>query len=125
MMAGRALALVLALSTLACSDGERIQGVIHLDPRLREYIVKLVNATRTPAKFGLEELAPLIQFGASPRASIVLAMCSRANAFLQQRGYVTPADIKAVAPVVLLLSPGLRHRQLPSLWSKLQLPSLR
>ena len=81
---------------------------IHLDPRLAAYIVRLVNATRTPGKFGLGELEGQIQFGASPRASIVLALVSRAHAFLAQRAFVTPADIKKVAPAVL------RHRVVPS-----------
>jgi MoxR-like ATPase len=81
---------------------------IHLDARLAAYIVRLVNATRTPAKFGLQELQGQIQYGASPRASIVLALVARAHAFLAHRAFVTPADIKAVAPAVL------RHRVVPS-----------
>ena len=81
---------------------------IHTDPRLLQYIVRLVQATRSPAEHGLRELADQIQLGASPRASIVLSLCARANAFLEHRGYVTPADIKRVAHVVL------RHRVVPS-----------
>jgi MoxR-like ATPase len=81
---------------------------IHLDPRLAAYIVRLVNATRTPGRFGLSELEGQIQFGASPRASIVLALVARAHAFLVRRAFVTPADIKKVAPAVL------RHRVVPS-----------
>jgi MoxR-like ATPase len=81
---------------------------IHLDPRLKSYIVRLVNATRQPARHGLSELAGAIQYGASPRASIVLALTSRANAFLARRSFVTPADIKRVA------HPVLRHRVVPS-----------
>ena len=81
---------------------------VHLDPRLRQYIVRIVNATRDPARNGLPELAGQIQLGASPRATIVLALCARANAFLEHRGYVTPGDIKRVAPAVL------RHRVVPS-----------
>ncbi|MEX1025196.1 MAG: AAA family ATPase [Planctomycetota bacterium] len=77
---------------------------VHLDRRLGEYIVRLVAATRAPAKYGAPELEPLIQFGASPRASIVLALVSRANAFLDHRAFVTPADIKSIAHDVL------RHR---------------
>jgi MoxR-like ATPase len=79
-----------------------------LDKRLSEYIVDIVLATREPKSFKLAELAPRIQYGASPRATIWLALCSRANAFLAGRGYVTPADIKAVAPEVL------RHRVMPT-----------
>jgi MoxR-like ATPase len=81
---------------------------IHLDSRLGAYIVRLVNATREPKKHGLAELDGRIQFGASPRASIVLALCARASAFLAHRAFVTPADIKRVAPGVL------RHRVVPS-----------
>jgi MoxR-like ATPase len=81
---------------------------VHLDARLAAYIVRLVNATRSPERFGLAELRGQFQYGASPRASIVLALCSRANAFLAHRAYVTPADIKRVA------TPALRHRVVPS-----------
>ncbi len=81
---------------------------IHMDARLRAYIVRLANATRRPQAHGLPELQGRIQYGASPRASIVLALCSRANAFLSHRGYVTPADIKRMAQAVL------RHRVVPS-----------
>jgi MoxR-like ATPase len=81
---------------------------IHLDSRLAAYIVRCVTATRAPEKHGLAELAGRIQYGASPRASIVLALCARASAFLGQRAFVTPADIKRVAPAVL------RHRVVPS-----------
>jgi MoxR-like ATPase len=81
---------------------------VHLDPRLAAYVVRLVNATRTPERFGLAELRGQFQYGASPRASIVLALCARANAFLAHRAYVTPADVKRVA------IPALRHRVTPS-----------
>ena len=64
------------------------------------------SATRYPAEAKLKELAPLIEFGASPRATIALAQASRAHAFLRGRTYVTPDDIKAIAPDVL------RHRVL-------------
>ena len=81
---------------------------IHIDPRLSQYIVRLVQATRDPARHGMPELAGAIQFGASPRASIVLSLCARANAFLEHRGFATPADVKRVAMDVL------RHRVMPS-----------
>ncbi|HEU5218513.1 MAG TPA: MoxR family ATPase, partial [Gemmatimonadales bacterium] len=77
---------------------------IHLDQRLVDYIVDLVRATREPASVGLPALAPLIAFGASPRASISFAQASRAYAFLQGRTFVVPEDIRALAPDVL------RHR---------------
>jgi MoxR-like ATPase len=81
---------------------------IALDPRLAEYIVSLVQSTREPKAHGLKELHGRIQYGASPRATIWLALASRAHAFLGGRGYVTPGDIKAIAPEVL------RHRVVPT-----------
>ena len=77
---------------------------IHIDPRLMQYIVRIVQSTRNPREHGLAELEDQIQFGASPRASIVMSLCARACAFLEHRGYVTPADIKKIA------HPVLRHR---------------
>jgi len=92
----------------AILSARRFVDKITIDSRLREYIVSLVFATREPAKAGLAELAHHIQYGGSPRATIWLALCARANAFISGRGYVTPADIKAVAPAVL------RHRIVPT-----------
>jgi MoxR-like ATPase len=77
---------------------------LYLDDTVGEYILDLVEATRTPKQFGLRDLEPLIEYGASPRASLALAACARAHAFLRGRAYVTPEDVKAVAPDVL------RHR---------------
>lgn len=82
-------------------------GRVHLDERIRDYIVDIVQATRDPAGSGARftlDLAKLIEFGASPRASISLAKASRAHALLEGRGFVTPSDIKAVGMDVL------RHR---------------
>ena len=64
----------------------------------------MIQATREPKEYGLGDLAPLIDYGASPRASIFMAMAARAHAFLRHRGYVTPEDVKAVSQDVL------RHR---------------
>ena len=75
-----------------------------MNARLREYVVRLIEATRDPARFQMADLAPLIEFGASPRAGVFLARASRAYAFLHERDYVTPDDVKAIAPDVL------RHR---------------
>jgi MoxR-like ATPase len=75
-----------------------------MDERIVDYIVDVVLATRAPGEAGMKELAPLIEFGASPRATIALAQASRAHAFLRGRTYVTPDDVKAIAPDVL------RHR---------------
>jgi MoxR-like ATPase len=79
---------------------------LYMDERIVDYIVDVVLATRAPAEAGMKELAPLIEFGASPRATIALAQASRAHAFLRGRTYVTPDDVKAIAPDVL------RHRVL-------------
>ena len=79
-------------------------AAVHIDPRLVDYIIDLVRATREPSMVGLTELGPLIAFGASPRASIALAQAARAYAFLQGRTFVVPEDIRALAPDVL------RHR---------------
>jgi MoxR-like ATPase len=77
---------------------------LYVDERIVDYIVDIVHATRKPGEAGLPELAPLIEFGASPRATIALAQASRAHAFLRGRTFVTPDDVKAIAPDVL------RHR---------------
>jgi len=79
---------------------------LYMDERIMDYIVDIVHATREPGAAGLDDLAPLIEFGASPRATIALAQASRANAFLRGRAFVTPDDVKAIAPDVL------RHRVL-------------
>ena len=76
---------------------------IHMEDRIMDYVVRLVRATREPEAFGLE-LAPMIQYGASPRASIWLGLAARAHAFVSGRGYVTPQDVKTMAPDIL------RHR---------------
>jgi len=79
---------------------------LYMDDRIVDYIVDIVHATRVPADAGMKELTPLVEFGASPRATIALAQASRAHAFLRSRTYVTPDDVKAIAPDVL------RHRVL-------------
>lgn len=83
---------------------QKIVEKIYIDEKIENYIVDIVFATRVPAKFGLNDLQSLISFGASPRASISLALASRAYAFLQGRGYVIPEDVRAVCHDVL------RHR---------------
>jgi MoxR-like ATPase len=90
----------------AIMAARRIVDKIFIDPKVRDYIVDLVQATRTPREAGLEKLARFIEFGASPRATISLALASRAHAFLKGRGYVTPQDVKSIAMEVL------RHRVL-------------
>ncbi len=76
---------------------------VYMDERVKEYIIEIVFATRNPDELGLD-LAPLIEFGASPRATLFLAQAARAHAFIRARGYVTPEDVKSVGPDVL------RHR---------------
>ena len=78
--------------------------MIYMDTQVERYIIDLVFATRDPAGCGLDDLAPLISYGGSPRASICLAKTARAHAFLRHRGYVTPEDVRSVALDVL------RHR---------------
>jgi len=87
----------------ALEDIVSLIGRIYVDDKLKDYMVDLVFATRTPADYRLD-LSDYIQFGASPRATIYLSLAARAYAFLQGRAYVTPQDIKIIAPDVL------RHR---------------
>jgi MoxR-like ATPase len=77
---------------------------VHLTDGLRNYVVHLILASRDPKAYRLDALAPLIAFGASPRATIYLAQAAKAYAFIEGRGYVTPEDVKAVAKDIL------RHR---------------
>jgi MoxR-like ATPase len=76
---------------------------VFVDPQIEDYIVRLVFATREPARF-VPQLVGMIRFGASPRATINLALAAKARAFIYGRGYVLPEDIKSIAPDVL------RHR---------------
>ena len=82
----------------------RLVQTVYTDERIKEYVLDLVGATRRPADAGLPDLAPLIEFGASPRASIFLLRAAKAHAFMRGRAYVTPDDIKALGLDVL------RHR---------------
>ncbi|MDP6625059.1 MAG: ATPase, partial [Nitrospinota bacterium] len=77
---------------------------IYMDEKIEKYIVNIVEATRKPEEYKLEDLKGLIQYGASPRATINLVVAAKAYAFLQGRGYVTPQDIKSIGMDVL------RHR---------------
>ena len=82
----------------------RVINDIYMDEKIKDYIVSLVMASRNPSEHGLRELEGLIEYGASPRATIFLAQASRANAFLRGRAYVTPEDVKSIGMDVL------RHR---------------
>ena len=77
---------------------------IYVDDKIKDYVLDLVGVTRYPGSNGLSDLKALIAFGASPRASIYMIQAAKAHAFLRGRGFVTPEDIKAIAPDVL------RHR---------------
>ena len=92
------------LSPADIIDTQKIVNQIYIDEKIEKYIVDIVFATRFPAEFGLSELQSIISFGASPRASISLALASRAYAFLRGRGFVIPEDVRAVCHDVL------RHR---------------
>ena len=85
-------------------EAQKVVEQIYVDEKIERYIVDLVFATRFPSEYGLNDLAGLISFGASPRASISLARAARAYAFLHQRGFVVPEDVIAVSHDVL------RHR---------------
>ncbi len=80
---------------------------IYVDPRVQRYIVDLVVATRKPAQYGMAQLETMIEYGASPRASIFLLLAAKAHAFLQHRPYITPEDVKAI------VYDTLRHRIRP------------
>ncbi len=85
-------------------EARELCSQIYMDEKLKDYILAIVFATRFPEKFGLPKLKQQIQIGASPRATLALAKASRANAFVQHRGFVTPEDVKSIAYDVL------RHR---------------
>ncbi|MEL6716245.1 MAG: MoxR family ATPase, partial [Planctomycetota bacterium] len=79
---------------------------IRIAPPLADYVLSIVEATRRPGEHGLDDIAPYVHFGGSPRATIWLALTARASAFLAGRAFATPEDVKAVALEVL------RHRVL-------------
>ena len=87
----------------------KIVQQIYLDEKIEKYIVDIVFATRFPADFGMDDLTSIISFGASPRASINLALCARAYAFLKGRGYVIPEDVRAVCHDVMRHRMGLSY----------------
>jgi MoxR-like ATPase len=81
----------------------QVVGQVYIDARIKDYIVELVVATRRPEEYKLD-IKGLVQFGASPRATIFLTLAAKAHAFVRGRGYVTPEDVKSVAFDVM------RHR---------------
>ena len=83
---------------------QNIINDIYVDEKVEEYILNLIFATRNPEDFGLNDLSGLIDYGASPRASINIVLAARARAFIEHRGYITPEDVRFVGADVL------RHR---------------
>ena len=106
MAGGDPIAVEAVATPKAILDTRKRIADLYMDDRIVDYIVDIVHATREPKQFGLNDLVPLVEFGASPRATISLAQASRAHAFLRGRSFVTPDDVKAIAPDVL------RHRVL-------------
>jgi MoxR-like ATPase len=92
------------LSPADVAGMQEVVQMIYVDDQVKDYIVRLVQATRDPGACGLKQLVPLIDYGGSPRATIFLGLAARAQAFLAGRGYITPQDVKDVACDVL------RHR---------------
>jgi MoxR-like ATPase len=95
---------------IAPQDIKRLRGLadeIYMDEKIEEYIVNIVEASRNPEGFGMN-IGQYIRYGASPRASIFLAMAAKANALIEGRGYVTPQDVKTIAMNIL------RHRIIPT-----------
>jgi len=95
------------ISTQDILEVRELVKEIYIDDKIKDYIVDIVFATRQPAKYGLD-IAGLISFGASPRATIALAVAAKAHAFIKGRGYVTPQDVKSIGMDVL------RHRVIVS-----------
>nr|HBN07207.1 ATPase [Cyanobacteria bacterium UBA8530] len=104
MTSGKKITLEKLGSPELIQEARALVSGIHLSDKIKRYVVDIVFATRQPKEYGLDSLAPLIAFGASPRASIYLTMAAKAHAFLRKRAYVMPEDVKAVAMDVL------RHR---------------
>jgi MoxR-like ATPase len=104
MMSGEAPKVARVLGADGVRSLTRTARQVFIDERIRDYIVVLVRATRRPRDLGLGELAPLIAYGASPRATLAFSEAARAHAFLRGRGYVVPEDVKELAKDVL------RHR---------------
>lgn len=89
-------------------EARKVVNEIYIDEKVEQYIIDLVFATRTPADYRLDKLTELINFGASPRASINLNLAARARAYMEHRAYVTPEDVRAIAKDVM------RHRIIPT-----------
>jgi MoxR-like ATPase len=106
MAAGQPIPVTHVATAHQVLEARRRIADLYVDERIVDYIVDIVHATRAPGAAGLTQLEPLIEYGASPRATIFLAQAARAHAFLRGRSFVTPDDVKAIAPDIL------RHRVL-------------
>ena len=104
MSGGKEIAVERLLDPEAILSARSTIAGLYMDQKVVDYIVDLVRATRDPGLVGLADIKPLVAFGGSPRASIALAQAARAHAFLRERAYVVPEDVRALAPDVL------RHR---------------
>ncbi|MBU1121990.1 MAG: MoxR family ATPase [Candidatus Omnitrophica bacterium] len=93
-----------SIDPLSVIKARSIVDEVYMDEKIEKYILDIVFATREPSKYKLEELSSLIQYGASPRATLYLTLAAKAFAFINHRGYVTPQDIKSIGPDIL------RHR---------------
>ena len=93
-----------AVSVQEILEGRELVRQVYMDEKVENYILDIVFATRNPEKYKLEKLKLLIAYGGSPRASINLALASKAHAFLNKRGYVIPEDVRSICKDVL------RHR---------------
>lgn len=106
MSAGREIEVKTVMTPETIFRLRDLMHQIYVDDKVKDYILDIVFATREPEKYKLPDLKPLIAYGASPRASIMLTVAAKANAFLRGRGFVTPDDVKQIAMDVL------RHRVL-------------
>ncbi|HTL48495.1 MAG TPA: MoxR family ATPase [Verrucomicrobiae bacterium] len=106
MSSGKAIEVTRVITPQQIIELRKLMHQIYMDEKVKDYILDLVFATRNPEQYKLESLKPLISYGASPRASIMLTLAAKAHAFLQGRGYVTPDDVKQIGMDVL------RHRVL-------------
>lgn len=106
MSSGKNIEVKPIIDPVKIMELRKLISEIYVDEKVKDYILDLVFATREPAQYKLESLKPLISYGASPRASIMLTLAAKAHAFLRGRGYVTPDDVKQIGMDVL------RHRVL-------------
>jgi len=105
---GEKITLETVVSPKKILDARAVINEIYVDEKVEKYIIDLIFATRNPDQYQLPDLADLISFGASPRASINLNLAARAHAFMQHRAYVTPEDVRFITTDVL------RHRIIPT-----------